>query len=316
MPSVEFLKNLKVLEVAKKIILILSFMLSIGSYAEGFSSAKKIEETESVNNKVLIELKAQLKEMKMRNELLELHQSSLLSTVHWSLSFLGGITLLLIGYGWWSNAKVHDKDKQQLKHEIATLLGEWEVKIKLDNADVLSENSKSVDHRLSRVDEQLRSTETRVDEQVRGLEKSLDKKLEQITGESKNSNEKLTDKVNSIAELTSQLSVNQNKIESDMLYVEERVWDIKAVIANVLLTQANGLDAARKLGDGYGYRIELILQRSKRTLEDFIKKESPTLKSFFVEKFKGSLNSLDNTYSVKVAEILALLEKVQIKDVE
>ncbi|MGF1845349.1 hypothetical protein L4C39_19585 [Vibrio clamense] len=288
-----------------RILLILSFLFPIGSYAEDIVSKNKIEETAGVNQKVVIELKAQLQEMKIRNDLLEKHQSSLLSTIHWSLSFLGGITVLLIGYGWWSNSKVHEKDKQELKQEITNLLGEWEVRIKLDNADVISEQSKTIDNRL-----------IRVDEQVKEAEKSFDEKLEKLFGESKNSNEKLSERVDTLAQLTSKLSVNQTKLESDVFDIEERVWDLKGVYANILLTQAQGLDAARELGSEYGYRIKLILKRTLKTLEKITKEGNPTLKPYFIEKLKGSLNSLDSIYSVEVSEVFELLDKVKAEGVE
>ncbi|RBM44883.1 hypothetical protein DLR65_18945 [Vibrio tarriae] len=288
-----------------KILLILFFLFTIESYAEDIVSKNKNEEIVDINNEFVIELKAQLQEMKIRNDLLEKHQSSLLSTIHWSLSFLGGVTILLIGYGWWSNSKVHEKDKQELKQEISSLLGEWEVRIKLDNADVISEQSKTIDNKLIRFDEQLK-----------GVEKSLDEKLEKLFDESRSSDEKLSQKVDSLAQLTSTLIVKQTMLGSDVFDVEERVWELKGITANVLLTQAQGLDAARELGSDYGFRIKNILSRIQKTLESFTKTSNPTLKSYFVDNLKKSLNNLDSIYSVEVSEVLELLDKVKIEGVE
>ncbi|EOU9527334.1 hypothetical protein ACOJBV_003631 [Vibrio cholerae] len=288
-----------------KILLILFFLFPIESYAEDIVSKNKNEEIVDINNEFVIELKAQLQEMKIRNDLLEKHQSSLLSTIHWSLSFLGGVTILLIGYGWWSNSKVHEKDKQELKQEISSLLGEWEVRIKLDNADVISEQSKTIDNKLIRFDEQLK-----------GVEKYLDEKLEKLFDESRSSDEKLSQKVDSLAQLTSTLIVKQTMLGSDVFDVEERVWELKGITANVLLTQAQGLDAARELGSDYGFRIKHILSRIQKTLESFTKTSNPTLKSYFVDNLKKSLNNLDSIYSVEVSEVLELLDKVKIEGVE
>ncbi|RRJ20164.1 hypothetical protein EIK76_11590 [Rheinheimera mesophila] len=305
------------------IILMLTFVFPIGIHAEEVAPKNKTEETADVNNKVVIELKAQLQEMKIRNDLLENYQSSLLSTVHWSLSFMGGIALLLIGYGWWSNSKIHEKDKQQLKQEIATLLGEWEIKIKSDNADVINEQAKTIENRLIRVDEQVREVEksfdnklTRIDEQVREVEKSFDNKLEKIFSESKKLHEKLAMNVESMASQISILSVGQIHLEGSMLHVEERVWDIKGVTQNILLTQTQGLDAAIKLGSDYGYRVDTVLERIKETLEKLIKSKNPTARPYLVNRLKQSLNSLDSVYSVKVSEILGILETIRVEEVK
>ncbi|KKL01516.1 hypothetical protein SD53_09670 [Rheinheimera mesophila] len=319
----------------------LTFVFPIGIHAEEVAPKNKTEETADVNNKVVIELKAQLQEMKIRNDLLENYQSSLLSTVHWSLSFMGGIALLLIGYGWWSNSKIHEKDKQQLKQEIATLLGEWEIKIKSDNADVINEQAKTIENRLIRVDEQVREVEksfdnkltrideqvreveksfdnklTRIDEQVREVEKSFDNKLEKIFSESKKLHEKLAMNVESMASQISILSVGQIHLEGSMLHVEERVWDIKGVTQNILLTQTQGLDAAIKLGSDYGYRVDTVLERIKETLEKLIKSKNPTARPYLVNRLKQSLNSLDSVYSVKVSEILGILETIRVEEVK
>lgn len=42
-----------------------------------------------------------------------------LSTIYWSLSTVAGVVLLLVGFSWWSNFKVYERDKQLLMDEMA-----------------------------------------------------------------------------------------------------------------------------------------------------------------------------------------------------
>ncbi|MGM6659083.1 hypothetical protein [Vibrio parahaemolyticus] len=261
-------------------------------------SPTKVEDQITSDSKLVRTLEAQLEHMKAKNQLLKEYQSSLLDTVYWSLSFLGGITVLLIGYGWWSNSKIHEKDKQEIKQEISTLVKEWEVRIKLDNTELNKEQLKTIDAKMGRVSDQLRDTE-----------KSLKKQLDAYNEDFKNSNIAISEKVSSLESDVSDLNSAKVQLQIDLSLVEERVWDTRGVISNVLLTQAEGIESALELGkDG---TIDLILIRLKETLENLLNSPTPELKPFFIDSVRSVLIKLDRPYSVKVSEVLELLDKIK-----
>lgn len=259
----------------------------------------KVEDQITSDSKLIRALEAQLEQMKAKNQLLKEYQSSLLDTVYWSLSFLGGITVLLIGYGWWSNSKIHEKDKQEIKQEISSLVKEWEVRIKLDNTELNKEQLKTIDDKMGRVSDQLRDTE-----------KSLKKQLDAYNEDFKNSNKTISEKVSSLESGVSALNNAKVQLQIDLSLVEERVWDTRGVVSNVLLTQAEGIESALELGK-YG-TIDLILIRLKETLENLLNSPTPELRPFFIESVRNVLIKLDRPHSVKVSEVLELLDKVKI----
>lgn len=45
-------------------------------------------------------------------------QEQVLSTVYWSLGTLGGVALLLVGFGWFTNFRVYERDRLALEREL------------------------------------------------------------------------------------------------------------------------------------------------------------------------------------------------------
>ncbi|MCG9703306.1 hypothetical protein L1D19_24955 [Vibrio natriegens] len=269
------------------------------------SSAKtlptKIESQVTSDSKLIRALKDQLAQMKTQNDLLKEYQSSLLSTVYWSLSFLGGITVLLIGYGWWSNAKIHEKDKEEIRQEVSNLVEKWEVDIKLTNTELNKEQLKTVDTKIGRVFEELKE-----------IEKSTKDQLDKNSEDFKTLNKLIMDKVDALEISSETLKAHHARLRSDVSVIEERVWDTRGVTSNVLLTQAEGIVHALELGsDG---RVSLILKRLKETLEKLLDSPNPELRPYFINTIRNALTKLEGNYAVEVSEVLELLDKIKVSE--
>ncbi len=65
----------------------------------------------SEQDKLIVELKAQ-------NELLKDYQQHLLETVYFSLGGLGVLVSLLLGYSWFTNFKIYERDKASLVNDL------------------------------------------------------------------------------------------------------------------------------------------------------------------------------------------------------
>ena len=62
-------------------------------------------------------LEAQLKVMRE-------YDARLLHTVYWSLTTVATLTLVLVGFGWFVNFRVYERDKASLLHELNVLVRE------------------------------------------------------------------------------------------------------------------------------------------------------------------------------------------------
>lgn len=67
-----------------------------------------------------IQLQEQLLVMKARLESELAFQSDVLSTVYFSLSIVAGLAIVLIGYNWFTNYRIYQREKETLKRELAT----------------------------------------------------------------------------------------------------------------------------------------------------------------------------------------------------
>jgi hypothetical protein len=65
-------------------------------------------------------------ELKTQNALLKDYHQHLLATVYYSLGGLVTIAILLVGFGWYSNFRIYDRDKQALSDELHKKLQEYE----------------------------------------------------------------------------------------------------------------------------------------------------------------------------------------------
>ena len=65
---------------------------------------------------------AKIEALRAQLRTIELYNDRLLSTVHWSLGVVGGIAVLLLGFGWYTNFKVYERDKAALVDELRTRL--------------------------------------------------------------------------------------------------------------------------------------------------------------------------------------------------
>lgn len=261
----------------------------------------KIESQVTSDSKLIRALEDQLAQVKTQNDLLKEYQSSLLSTVYWSLSFLGGITVLLIGYGWWSNAKIHEKDKEEIRQEVSNLLEKWEVDIKLTNTEFNKEQLKTVDTKIGSVFDQLKE-----------IEKSTKDQLDRYSQDSKNINKLIADKVDSLEVASESLRIKHARLVCEVNVIEERVWDTRGVTANVLLTQAEGIVHALELGSDA--RVSLILNRLKDTLEKLLNSPEPELRPYFINTIRNAVTKLEGKFAVEVSEVIELLDKVKLVD--
>ena len=62
----------------------------------------------------------------------------LLATVHWSLGTIAAVSILLLGFGWWTNFRVYERDKAALRQDLAASLTDSFARLQATNQDEFS----------------------------------------------------------------------------------------------------------------------------------------------------------------------------------
>lgn len=68
-------------------------------------------------------------------ELMRQYDQRLLSTVYWSLGGLGGVVLLVVGLGWYTNFRIYKRDVEDIKRDIKNELESTAVSFKREMMD-------------------------------------------------------------------------------------------------------------------------------------------------------------------------------------
>lgn len=99
--------------------------------------------------------KQEIELLKQQNKLLNDGQSNLISVVVWSLGSTVTLGIFLVGYGWWSNFRLNEADKKQLKEEISRVVSDSESKIEINlekmRAEVLSNVEERIEKRTTEI---------------------------------------------------------------------------------------------------------------------------------------------------------------------
>lgn len=81
-------------------------------------------------------------------EVLREYHGHLLATVYWSLATVGGLTVVLLGFGWYVNLRVYDRDKRALIQELKGAMAEENAALKQGLEEGARKFASSVEERL------------------------------------------------------------------------------------------------------------------------------------------------------------------------
>ena len=237
--------------------------------------------------------------LREQNKLIKSHQASLLSTVHWSLGVLVTVAALLVGFGWWTNFRMHEADKERLKKEVKSDISELEgrVTVQLSKARELTQ----------------KDSEARINRAVDNIAKDI------VGLESKQ--EKANDKADLLSESVSSLTkkVGDNlaeskkgilSLEEELRLVEELVWDLKGIPNNVLITQWQSVRLAMEVGNED--RASKSLARLKSTLEKFASDKNYVMKPVLFEGVMETLKIAEKSHPINTTEIRGVLSTIPV----
>lgn len=200
----------------------------------------------------------------LRAQLIEAQrfQEQILSTVYWSLGSLAGIAILLVGYGWWTNFRVYERDKTSLERELHSYIIE-------KTRDITDKQNSIIEKQLSEIKNQLISdlenSENKISKATENLVTSTDKALNQKLYEIHNSHIDLENEVR-------KLNI-QSKIQERIEYRTKKSY------RNALQCSVTALGLANKIGFVYsiGNALDLItediaaaINESDRPIDNFL----------------------------------------------
>lgn len=226
------------------------------------------------------------------------YQSSMLDTVHWALGVVVTITALLAGFGWWANFKMFADDKTRLKEELNAIirdsLAEFETRANGHEREL-----------LQRVEDRLGSTSTRLD-------KGLDYFRRELAKSADVGDRRAQDTLANFERVTSifdMLAKRVNEVEALVRQVEENIWDLKDLPGNILLTQAQSLEAA--IAADSGELARSALNRMKETILTRIQPGKHSLPKSTLDLLAENLIKAAKVDPVLSAEVQALVFKIK-----
>lgn len=105
----------------KKFFVLFIFITLIISFpydtCESYSADNAAVSSNTQNSGETLALRAQI-------EIMRQYDQRLLSTVYWSLGVLATVTILLIGFGWFANFRLYERDKIALRQELIVFIQE------------------------------------------------------------------------------------------------------------------------------------------------------------------------------------------------
>ena len=238
--------------------------------------------------------------LKEQNKLIREYQGSLLDTVYWALGGVFATAALLAGFGWWSNFKLYEADKQRLQQELTTKINELEAKLALRLETNRTELERAVDVKgethLSRLLTEL--TDVRAN-------------ISTLTDESRQRSDEIKAVREALITEIQNTNISVLNTSADLRFVEEFVWDMRGVPENILYTQCQGVEAALLAENTE--RVNRILSRMKEALQKHFVDKSKALDKITREKIRNTLSSLSVGSSMPAGEVLELLNKIPVE---
>jgi hypothetical protein len=222
------------------------------------------------------------------------YHSSLLDTVYWALAGVFTLVVLLAGFGWWSNFKVYEQDKQRLKDELLSVIRTSDATLALR----LEEGRSAVDRLL---EAKLESVLSVLRQDVVDVKKAI--------ADERDSRTKINVETQIAIKKIDELLVDQSRsismAEANLRSVEENVWELMNIPENILMTQVQGLHAvmnANRQG-----QVEAVLRRMQSTLQRYYLSGKSLLDQKTADLIDEELATVRGEHQILSAEVRRMI---------
>ncbi|WP_143480625.1 hypothetical protein [Pseudomonas fluorescens] len=239
---------------------------------------------------------AELKILKEKNTLISDFQSSLIAIVIWSLSAVVSVVILLVGASLFTNFKMHEKDVQRIQIDYDAKIKIFKSEIEANIAKAAQEMANAQEARSQQDLDRMLDQAAQVRSQFETVRLALESRLERLSSDMS----KFESELGSIKK-------TQIALRAELRKAETRIWEIKKIPENVLISSLQGLDAA-------------LASKNKWQIEDFAEQIKQVIKSDFIEKklsldeelqkfISTRLNKLTNEHPEHAIEIKQLVNE-------
>lgn len=256
---------------------------------------------DSEREKKEIALNSQLEILKEKNQMLSDFQNTLISTVLWALGITVSVVLLLVGASFITNFKVHEKDIKRLSDD-------YESKVKVVKADLESRFEKVT--REAAEAHEIRSQQDldRQLDQISGLRLQLDSVRDSVSSNQADQLKQLMEVDKSVAELRSKL----RHVTSAFRRAETKVWELKKMPTNELITALQGLQEA--LDAESEWEIEDFFNTVKRTANKYYVEGADIMTTFCKNYGLRTADRFADSNPEMSAELRAIFEACEVID--
>lgn len=208
-------------------------------------------------------------------ELMREYDQRLLSTVYWSLGGLVTIATILIGFGWFANFRVYERDRNVLAQELRSMI-----------QNELREMSQRVERDI---ENRFKASEERTKERVASATEALESKVD---GEFRNLNHEI---------LNSQY---------ELKHLEADKWMAKAVYSNALRAYCGMMQLSLRIG--YQWRVAKTLDYIHDVLMSMRDQgKGRSLDADDIRAVTTLLDSIPKEHAIVVSGIRGLLEGIR-----
>jgi len=130
------------------------------------------------------QLVAELQSVKRELHFATQFQSDMLATVHWSLGTVAGIAVLLVGWGWWSNFRVYERDRETLLKDLTSTVTTLVAAHERANAMALGEERTQRNAAMESVKSELKNyIDQHLTTQLAALGTNVNSQIEEVDAE-------------------------------------------------------------------------------------------------------------------------------------
>lgn len=249
----------------------------------------------SPKDEQISEMRIENQLLKARNESLEQSQANLLSTVHWSLGGIFTMALALAGFSWLNNNKLYDADKVRTRSDLESYITRQMGEIQSKEQEIRVNFLASIENRIEGIENR---TSSNLIEATKSIESTKEK-----TNELSKIISNLEDKIKTVS---SNNQKNYSKAISVSREIEEKVWEIKNIPTNILITQNQSILACVAAGDKSG--ATLAISRMKATIKKYFPAGGDKISKDLSSHLEKRLSKASDMLPAETAEVIELLK--------
>lgn len=205
-------------------------------------------------------------------------QDQVLTTVYWSLGTIAGLAILLVGYGWWTNFRIYDRDKQSLERELRVLLtqeaNEMKEQFRVDIGKQFSDTSASLA-------KDLQTAEARVSKSLENLLESNEKKTLALLSQLTKKHEGMLEQIHKL-ELTNKINERQEAVNGKLY-------------RNALQDSVTALGIALKLS--YDYEVGEVLDLVAEDINNALANKKDPIDNFLIGQLAEVLDKVQGSHA-------------------